>query len=78
MKKSASAGFNNLIGVHTKALEENSKSLVEILEILSEKKLTKNDIAELKEIKKEIKGIDKRIDKLGKYSDTEEKYDYGI
>ena len=58
--------FNKLIGVHTRALEENSKSLVEILELLSEKELNKKNLSQLKEIKKEIKSIDKKLDMLGK------------
>ena len=66
MKKSANDGFNSLIGVHTRALEENSKSLVEILEILSERNLDKKNLSQLKKIKKEIRDIDKRIDRLGK------------
>ena len=69
MKPSANKGFENLIGVHTKALEENSKGLVEILEILSEKSLDKKSLSQIKKIKKELRGIDKRLDRLGE--DTE-------
>ena len=66
MKQSTNDSFNKLIGVHTRALEENSKSLVEILELLSEKELNKKNLSQLKEIKKEIKSIDKKLDMLGK------------
>ncbi len=65
MKQSAGNGFNNLIGVHTKALEGNSKELVEILQVLSEKALDSKSLSQIKEIKKELRGIDKRLDHLG-------------
>ena len=64
-KLSADEGLTALLGVHTKALEENSQSVVEILELLSLKTLTPRDKNALKKIKKELKGIDKRLDNLG-------------
>lgn len=59
-------GFENLFSVHLNALEDNSKSVVEILELLSKKSLSKRDKNAINEIKSELKGIDKKIDNLGK------------
>lgn len=71
---SANKGFESLLGVHTQALEDNSKSVVEILEILSDKKLSARDKSALNKIKKEIKDIDKRLDKLGKEGDFTDEF----
>ena len=65
-REAASKGFEQLLGVHTAALEENSQSVVEILQLLSEKQLSAKDKNSLKKISRELKSVDKRIDKLGK------------
>ena len=71
-KNSANKGFEQLLGVHVKALEENSQSVVEILQILSEKKLSAKDKNSLKKISRELKSVDKKIDNLGKAPKVEE------
>ena len=71
-RKAASKGFEQLLGVHMEALEENSQSVVEILQILSEKNLSIKDKNSLKKISKELKSVDRRIDKLGKAPKVEE------
>jgi hypothetical protein len=71
-KNSANKGFEQLLGVHLNALEENSQSLVEILQILSEKKLSAKDKSSLKKISRELKSVDKKIDNLGKAPKIEE------
>ena len=67
-------GFADLLEVHTLALENNSKSLIEILEILSEKELSYKDKEALKKIKRELKGIDNKVDSLGVSKDDEERW----
>ena len=64
--KAAEKGFENLLGVHMYALEENSQSLVEILELLKDRELSAKDKNALKKIGREIKAVDKKIDSLGK------------
>ena len=78
--KNASKGFENLLGVHTQALEDNSRSVIEILELLSSKELSVKDKKVLKDIKRELKSIDKTLDSLGKESSIEEGEDnwFGI
>ena len=71
-KNSANKGFEQLLGVHLNALEENSQSVVEILQILSEKKLSAKDKNSLKKISRELKSVDKKIDNLGKAPKVEE------
>lgn len=58
-------GFDGLINVHTHALEENSKEIANMLESLSEKKLSKQELRTLDFIKKELRRLDKEIDNLG-------------
>ena len=58
-------GFESLIGVHTAALEENSKAIGDMLQILSKKVLNKADKKTLDGIKKELKRLDKELDNLG-------------
>ena len=65
VKSSANNGFEKLVGVHTKALEDNSKGVIEILSILSERNLDSKSISQIKQIKKELKSIDRRLDHLG-------------
>ena len=65
-RKAADKGFEQLLGVHTAALEENSQSLVEILELLKDKKLSAQDKNSLKKIGRELKAVDRKIDSLGK------------
>ena len=74
--KSASKGFEKLLGAHTQALEDNSRSVVEILELLSQKQLSAKDKSALKSIKKELKGIDRTLDSLGKENSVEEQEDW--
>ena len=71
-REAANKGFEHLLGVHTAALEENSQSVVEILQILSEKQLSAKDKSALKKIGKELKSVDKKIDKLGKSPSVKE------
>ena len=68
----ANKGMEQLLNVHTQALENNSESIVEILELLSSKELTQKDKKVLRDIKKELKGIDKTLDSLGKETIIEE------
>ena len=58
-------GFDNLINVHTSALEENSKMIAKMLKELSKKKLSLSNIQDIKFIKKELKRLDKELDNLG-------------
>ena len=67
-KSNTSKGMEQLLNVHTQALENNSESIVEILELLSSKDLSVKDKKVLKDIKRELKGIDKTLDSLGKQS----------
>ena len=62
--KSTEKGFENLLEVHTHALEQNSEKVVEILERLSKVKLDLKTQRALKRIKSEIKDIDNKLDKL--------------
>ena len=62
----ANKGMEQLLNVHTKALEDNSESIVEILELLTSKDLSAKDKKALRDIKRELKGIDKTLDSLGK------------
>lgn len=71
-KKAANKGFEQLLGVHLNALEENSQSVVEILQILAEKKLSAKDRSSLKKISRELKSVDKKIDSLGKAPKVQE------
>lgn len=71
-KKAANKGFEQLLGVHLNALEENSQSVVEILQILAEKKLSAKDRSSLKKISRELKSVDKKIDSLGKVPKVQE------
>ena len=73
-KQSSNKGFNDLLEVHTVALENNSKSVVEILELLSEKNLSIKDKEDLKKIKRELSSIDKRVDTLGTFKEEEESW----
>ena len=63
--KSINDGFNNLIDVHTRALEENSERIIEALELLKDKKLTESDKKALSKIKSNLKRLNKDIDILG-------------
>lgn len=67
-RSNTSKGMEQLLNVHTQALESNSESIVEILELLSSKDLSVKDKKVLKDIKRELKGIDKTLDSLGKQS----------
>ena len=64
--------MEQLLNVHTQALEDNSESIVEILELLSSKDLSVKDKKVLKDIRRELKGIDKTLDSLGKQSIVDE------
>ena len=68
----ANKGMEQLLNVHTQALEDNSESIVEILELLTSKDLSQKDKNVLKKIRKELKGIDKTLDSLGKQSIVDE------
>ena len=71
-KSKANKGMEQLLNVHTQALENNSESIVEILELLSSKELSEKDKKVLRDIKRELKGIDKTLDSLGKETIIEE------
>lgn len=71
-ESSSNKGMEQLLNVHTQALEDNSESIVEILKLLSSKKLSVKDKKVLKDIKRELKGIDKTLDSLGKQSTIDE------
>ena len=64
--------MEQLLNVHTQALEDNSESIVEILELLASKDLSVKDKKVLKDIRRELKGIDKTLDSLGKQSIVDE------
>lgn len=68
--KSTEKGFENLLEAHTHALEKNSEKVVEILERLSTVKLDPKMQRTLKRIKSELKGIDNKLDTLGRDVDT--------
>ena len=69
---SKGTGFESLLDVHTMALEENSKSVVEILELLTEKELSVRDKRMLKKMKRELSSIDRDIDSLDSGSSFKE------
>lgn len=78
-KKSAKdKSFERLLGVHAKALQENSDSLIDILEVLAEKHLSASDKKQVKAIKKELANIDKKLDNLGKGGDIIGDNPYGF
>lgn len=58
-------GFNNLIDVHTQALENNSLKIIEALEALSTKHLRCREMEEFKKIKGKLNRIDKELKNLG-------------
>ena len=62
--KSTEKGFENLLEVHTHALEQNSEKVVEILERLSKVKLDPKSQKIIKRIKSELKSIDNKLDTL--------------
>ena len=64
-------GFEALFEAHAKALENNSKSVVEILKILASKNLASKDKEKLRGIKRELGALDMKIDSLGTYSEEE-------
>ena len=72
--KKSSKGFEDLLEVHTKALENNSKSVIEILEVLSKRNLQIKDREALKRINKEIKALDRRVDSLDDIQCKEESW----
>ena len=65
-------GANSLLDAHIKALDENSKKVVEILERLSKAKLSLKDTRALKRIKSEYNGVDKKLDTFLQSEDIEE------
>lgn len=64
-QNSSSSGFDSLINVHTAALEENSNMIAKMLEELSNKKLSTNNIKDIKFIKRELKRLNNELDNLG-------------
>ena len=71
-KQSKNSGFEELLEVHTAALENNSKDVVELLEILSGKELSFKDKESIKKIRKELQSIDDKIDSLGAFKNITE------
>lgn len=72
--KKSNKGMEDLLDVHTKALENNSKSLVEILELLSHRDLQLKDKEALKKVKRELKVIDRKVDSLDSIDYDEESW----
>ena len=62
--KNKEEGFNNLIDVHTNAIEKNSNKIVEALEALSDKHLSYNEMKQLKSIRAALNRLNKDIDKI--------------
>lgn len=71
-KSKSNKGMEKLLDVHTKALEDNSESIVEILELLFSKPLSVSDKRTLKGIRRELKEIDGTLDSLGRNNTIEE------
>ena len=63
---SSDDGFSSLIDSYIYALEDNSGIIEDMLEELSKRKLSAADKNDLKEIDKNLKSIDKQLNKLGK------------
>ena len=63
--KNISDGFNNLIDMHTGALQENSERIVEALEMLQDKSLSYEDKRALSKIRSGLKKLNKDIDIIG-------------
>ena len=59
-------GLDNFIMGFTYSLEINSEEIVDVLELLSEKELTKKDKKALNGIAKQLKSIDKDINTIGR------------
>mgnify|MGYP003302072434 CR=1 FL=1 len=66
-KQNNCKGFEALLGVHVQALEDNSRSVVDILEEISHKNtpLSETEKNALKKIKGKLKTLDKKVDSLG-------------
>lgn len=62
----AQNGLDNFIMGFTYSLEANSEEIVDVLELLSEKELTKKDKKVLNGIAKQLKSIDKDINTIGR------------
>ncbi len=63
---SSDDGFQALIDSYTYALEDNSELIADMLEELSKRKLTAADKNSLKEIDRDLKSLDRQLNKLGK------------
>ena len=63
-----------ILDSHTQALEDNSRSIVEILEVLSNSPLSASNKKALGKIKRELKDIDKKLDNLGKEENKEDNW----
>lgn len=63
-----------ILDSHTQALEDNSRSIVEILEVLSNSPLSASNKKALGKIKRELKDIDKKLDNLGKEENREDNW----
>lgn len=61
----ASNGFDTLISSYTVALEDNSESIADMLQLLSGRELTKSDLKALRGIKRDLDRINKDLDSLG-------------
>ena len=58
----AEVGLGKIVGAHEKALEQNSKEVVEILERLTKTFLNESHKKDIKKIKAEIKDMDRKLD----------------
>lgn len=78
MKHSAEDSVDGLLGVHVKALQNNSDNLIALLQVLSERKdkISPKELAQIKKMKKELKSIDKKIDNLGNETKEEDYFEF--
>lgn len=78
MGHSVNNSMDGLIGIHLQALQDNSDNIVDLLEVLSERKddISPKEMNQLKRIKKEMKSIDRRIDKIDKKKTKNMEDDY--
>lgn len=63
--------FDSLLAGFTDALEENSGEIVKALKQLKKKKLTTKDKKILENIGKEIKSLNKDLDTIDNFTDTD-------
>ena len=74
VKRCAESSVDGLLGVHVRALQDNSDNLIALLQVLSERKekLSPKELSQIKKMKKELNSIDKKIDNLGSTAEEDE------